>query len=235
MTPHDERHEMYLRDILVGDISEESVEARKTLGKCPDCRHRLAELRKVQTDLDRTARERDVMLRDARNRESAPGLDRVETTLRQAAAGSRSSSSPSAPNTRSWRWSLPAAIAASLAIAFLLLGPFSGDDKPTEPDTILGTRIVEVISPVGSYDAEPVFRWRGELPDEGWYEVKVYSVGAPPGATSMGESDQIDEPQWIPTATEVRDWPQAIEWEVRVYDAMGDTRGSSGRIRADRS
>ena len=106
MTPHDERHEMYLRDILVGDISEESVEARKTLGKCPDCRHRLAELRKVQTDLDRTARERDVMLRDARNRESAPGLDRVETTLRQAAAGSRSSSSPSAPNTRSWRWSL---------------------------------------------------------------------------------------------------------------------------------
>lgn len=244
MTEHDEQHDDslrevhddLLREILVGDRREDDPEVQAVLSTCKICRERLAEMRELTGHLDEMAALGPEIVAEATHERDAPGADRVENVLRRVAA-----ESPHQPPRRPRRFfALPlvGGAAALLVLSFLMWGRFPGGSSPTGPggvDTILGTEVVVALHPKATVSQFDRFEWQAELEKGSWVEVLIYRESAPPEETPLARSGEISESPWKPTTTESERWPDRIEWEIKVYDVLGDYQGTSGRVPASRT
>jgi hypothetical protein len=236
MNRHDPAHEDLLRDLAVGDLRDDSPEAQRLLESCAECRERLAELRRIAARLDEAGDLERRIRAEAEKSAGPPGeADRVGEILRAAAAGAR-------PATRDARAPSPTSRRAAIAAIFLIgaaglialaLRTFSGNEgEPSDPT--MGAGELEATAPKGLVGEFTTFEWQGDLPAQGWFEVRVYRAGAPPGERALAEPGPIEETSWTPGTGATQLWPREIEWEVRVFDAEGNPRDSTGRIAATR-
>lgn len=232
MSPHDPAHEDLLRDLAVGDLADDAPAARRLLESCAECRERLAELRRIAARLDENGDLERRIRAEAERSAGPPGeADRVAEIVRAAAAGAR-------PATRDVRGASPTTRRAAIAAIFLIgaaglialaLRTFSGNEgEPSDPT--MGAGDLVATAPRGQVGEFTTFEWRGELPAQGWFEVRVYRAGAPDGERALAESGPIEETSWTPGTGATQLWPREIEWEVRVFDAEGSSRDGTGRI-----
>jgi len=245
MTRHDPAHEERLRDLAVGDLADDAPAARELLASCAECRERWAELRALAARLDEAGEfERQVRAEAERSAGPAAEADRVAEILRAAAAGVRPATrgaggvprgGAATPMRR--RAAIAAIFLIAAAGALFLLRAFTGHEaEPTDSiDPILGVGEVEAIAPRGLVPDFATFAWRGERPPQGWFVVRVFRAGAPPGERPLAESGEILETSWTPGTGVTQLWPREIEWEVRVFDAEGNSPDATDRIAAARS
>lgn len=213
---HNPEHTEQLFELLGGADPRREF-ARSPLAPCRDCARELDELLATQDDLESAARDAREAIEDARDEGPAPGERRVDEFLRRQIALRR-------PNRRG-RWRIAAAVAAlaaGLALVFLWRQP-----SPIEPvGPPLGAAIV-LERPVGAAPPSvPQFAWRAELPQGGWYIVRVFDSAK---STQLLDSTELEEPQWTPNTTDASRLPDQFEWCVLVYDSAGRLAASSER------
>ena len=228
---HPEAHDTLMRDILTGGSDAEKAFASSELADCPECERTFAELRDKVAQLDDAGSVEQAELAAITAADAAPAAreDRVLDGLRDAM---RTEFGPD-PDVRSGWASLarfaPGLVGAAAAIwlAFVLFVP----SEPTpafDPDARLGTADApQDLEPSGTVDAWGSFTWRGALPDEGYFVVRIYDADWNP----IVESPRLFENRWTPPSTQPL--PAAIHWNVSTYaphaprNAQAETNASA--------
>jgi len=234
MSAHDVTHDELLAEIVTADGDSREAFERSELASCVACRATFEEQLELCGQLDALGVAERAALQDA-FRGPAPAAGRAEAALRArilqdtarapaSTAGERAPRGSRTPASarRPWAWAGLAA-AAALVVLFLQLqggDPPAGPPSGPSPDVILGETF-EVLGPVGEVDLFDTFRWRGELPPGGWYQVVLYARTADGGFEERAESDRLSAPSWTPAAAVLADLPREIRWTVQVYRGSG--------------
>ena len=101
---------------------------------------------------------------------------------------------------------------------------------------MLTTSDYECLEPVGHFDDDSVFSWRGTLPSSGQFEVFVCEEKASGGRGKvLFTSGRWDKTSWTATHAQMQSLPDAIVWYVRVFDGAGQYVTESPQARAQRS
>lgn len=115
------------------------------------------------------------------------------------------------------RLGLALALAAAAVLALIVL--WRGLARPPEPERLFVGESTTCVAPAGEVDDFATFRWDAELPPAGYYQVAVWAADDPPSAAPRIVSKRLDQPSWTPDPEEASALPDAIRWQVRVYDA----------------
>ena len=205
-------HDSVLEAVVVGDLAEDSAEARAVLEGCAPCRAKLAELRAVTGLIDdEVAQMRDVFAESA-TVVDAPGADRVHATIAGQTGGGTIT-----PMTRPIGRRAFAAAAALLVVAgaAFFVGKYAGDEGP---DSVLGIHSLECVFPRGEVDAVGYFEWAGELPDGEFFVIEFYDDAGDTDVAPLKKIEYLTETRW-----EVRDplpWSR-FQWRVVTTNDLG--------------
>ena len=217
---HDESHEQRLHAHLAGDVEAADPGLQEQLRRCSSCRSRLAELQSVTELLEQVGSERRRSLRELPDPATAPGAERVASTLRALAAGQAPPRVAPAPrSTQLWRISLAA---ASVLAAGWLVKALLPDGEAPGGDVTLGESVLPTLTPGDGAIVEEYgsFSWRDEAARSRHFELRIWAV----------ERSASDEPlitahptadHWEPTPQQRSDLPDAIFWEIVGYDDLG--------------
>jgi hypothetical protein len=227
---HTREHESWLEEWILGTPDAISADRARELERCEVCADARARMTSVRSALQRDARIEREDLEHARATISAPGLERVDSTLRAAipvrgTAQARPSRSP-----RIARFALAAGLLALIAGVLWLR---RGDDPRDVP---LNTTRIELLRPIGR-EGFSLFEWHYPvpLPSGASFVVTVYTVPEDPSKPARELKRQTTvESSWRPDGSETAKWPQQIEWQVRAV-ADGKYVDTSQRRRAERS
>jgi hypothetical protein len=167
----------------------------------------LAPFEEVTAALER-AGER-VRVQDWRAGEPVPGEERALAALESALA-------PQRP--RRSRWVGVGLAAAALLVAVLFVRELLPTDKNVPDGLFVGTSSYNALAPVGEVDDFGTFRWDGALPPNGFYQVAVWGAADDVGTQPRTLSGELSEASWAPDPTVAEGWPDAIRWQVRVYE-----------------
>lgn len=213
MSGPNEEFDDLLRRLVTGELDPASSEGRAALERHPKLLEAHEESMETLALLDAAGEYARGLARDVEERESAPGDERVEATLRGEVSRRGRPGRPRLARPMAW-----AAAALLLVMAGFALWP-SGDGSG-------GTRMlgggITGMEPSGAGAVFESFHWEYALPAGGWFEVTVY---AEDGA-QLERSGELTEPAWPVGAATSATWPDRIRWEVRAFDAGGRPEGS---------
>lgn len=216
---HDPAHEELIRELFLGERDASDPEVAQRLAACAACRQLQQGLLRTVERLEAAGvEERDVL---ASYGEHARDEDRgnVRATLERLAAEESGGGARRG-------WLRLAAAAVIVAAAFFswrqLRPPGSGTPGDPSPPQYLGVGDLALDEPRGEAARWSVFRWRAELPPNGYYELRVYD------ATPEGDGERLLKIRprtetWTPTDEELELLPDRIRWELDVYRADGRT------------
>jgi hypothetical protein len=117
------------------------------------------------------------------------------------------------------RWTLPIAVAAGLAFAFVVWSVLTDARKS---DHVLGAYAVECRAPVGKVEQYTEFRARGAKPAHGWFRFEIFDESAAPGSPPVLAADHRPEITWHPKQEELAQLPDRIRWRAAAVDANGN-------------
>lgn len=195
---------------------------------------RPGELRDVEERLVREQEERRRVLDEVSRQVATPAEDALIDSFRAIARGGAPAASdahgPAFPVRPFWNRPLVLA-AAGLLIAAIAwaIGRFGADSH--RPNGGTGDRIrlgsaIRCLGPIGSVDAIEEFRWQGELPAGGYYELIVSDAA---GDELFREPD-LDEARYRPTDRQREALADSIRWRVVAKDATGAELGSDEKL-----
>lgn len=191
MTELSPAEEQILEEVALGERSHDDPEVRDMADRNLVFAERLAELDAVQSLLDQTGQEQALTLAEAER------VRRAE----------------SSPVRRVWLG------VAALALVSLALWSFSdGDDLGIPHGQRMGNNAVELLAPAGEVASFSEFRWRFELPANGWFTLRVFDAES---GIEIGRADEWTADAWAPRESATGGWPNRIRWTVEAYDANG--------------
>jgi hypothetical protein len=139
----------------------------------------------------------------------AAGEERALAGLERAMAA--------APSARRLSPALVLALAAAAVLALIAL--WRGLTRPPEPERLFVGESATCVAPAGEVDDFATFHWEAQLPPAGYYQIAVWAASDPPSAAPRIVSERLDQPSWTPDPEQASALPDAIRWQVRVYDA----------------
>lgn len=205
-----------MRRLLTGEVDPASEEARAALEAAPELRERLRRAQEVVEAID------------GAGADAPPEVERVpfaEPPPEWLASEPKRKRSPE------FYW-----ISGSAAIAAALLIYLMVTSDPTVYDPTRRTDVgpqIEFRGPMGLMSDYGTFAWSCELSPGGHYEVQVYADAEGDFGPAIERSPPLDEPEWDPGPEVTATWPDAIRWEVLVYDGEGRVE-TSAAIEASR-
>ena len=218
---HDEAHEAILRDVLTGDrsASEEAVTRLQTT--CTECREQLGDYRGLGEILDEEASLEREVLQAARRATSASGDRQVSATFRRLVTeGQRRAGERGRPTWSLSNWLLAAAASLTMigGLGFLLQNEPS---SPSDPVYLGGAQSL-TLAPLGRTPAGDLqFRWEGQAPRGGCFEVRVWRAADQRTATPLLTKLSITATSWTPAPEQAALLSGTLRWEVRVVLAQG--------------
>lgn len=181
-----------------------------------DARASLAPFDEV-TDLLERAGERERALELAGATRPAPGEDRAALELERALAGPVPGIA--APRSRARAILVAVLAAAAVVVAFVALGRRLGPGDEGVPGGLyVGSATCRALEPVGDVARYAPFRWEARVPAGGYAMVAVWAADDPAESTPRLVSGELNELAWSPAAEELAELPDAIRWQVRVYE-----------------
>ena len=119
-------------------------------------------------------------------------------------------------------------LAAAAAILLFVLAPWRNRSavpadlgtETGEDGRWLGSAPWTALAPKGEVEGWGSFRWTGQVPRGGWFELVVSD-----GETGerLARIEELSSNEWTPLDSST--W-SAIEWQLTVYEASGDLRHS---------
>ncbi len=209
---HDEGHERRLLDLLLGESQEDAA----LVEECDECKARQVELAPlVKSMLEQGAQERSRLYDEAQQ----PDPDADEEATLEAFMATMQERDAQRGRPRLYGW-LTAAAAAILVAIFVLM---PNDENP-EP-FYLGSGGLDLgLQPQGEAAEAPEFVWKDVAP-AGSYTVEVRKLDFPDGPPLVRFPD-LEDAAWKPDPTTLEALKSGIRWEVYVYDALGQLKGS---------
>jgi hypothetical protein len=223
---HPPSHEQVLQRVATADLSLQCPEVEQLIQDCSICREELSRWQQLADSLEDYSAE----MHQVRSLREEPDEPRVRDHLRTLGAPGQPDVVTRASSRRWWLQWLAAA-----AVLLLLFWWGSRPAAETAPDVprFLGTEARRCLGPVGPVLAYEEFRWQGERPAGGWFELEILAVSAEPGAAEVDHREfsihvpRLTEPVWRPTAEQLPSLPSAIFWKVTWYDASGQPCGQA--------
>jgi hypothetical protein len=218
-----------MQRLLVGDLDEDSEEARAFFAAHPDARAELAGLRRAEGLVWQARRERDLDVQLALELPDSPaspvstGPD-VEGLLNEALSGSAgaragATAATALPRPRSTRgWPVAAATLAAALLAVLLWRPWLAPDSAQilDPGPTLGSGL-RLTHPLGEADGIDEFRWEYDLEPGQYFIVSVFDPGD--RLHPLTTSPELEHAAWKPDPVEMQAWPDTFEWQVSVMSS----------------
>lgn len=220
MQPHNPSHGALLERILVGDLPRTTAEARAVLDHCQACRESLAELDRLQRQLDAVGADERAGVAQTASANLDPASERRVRDFVVARAQAQRKTSH-----RGRKFALALAASLCALVAYGVLRPV-----PPTPlvDVTLGgiLTVPEGISPIGEVADFGSFQWRGPLlaADES-YTLRITNLDALDAEALV--IDYIMEPRWLRDSAGVLASkrvakffganPTKIEWQVEIH------------------
>ncbi len=214
MSSHREQnHAQSLRDLLAGSHDPWQEFATSQFASCEECRAEIQSLHSVADHLDDAAADAHRQEQDS-NSYREPGLEQQLTDFLRAQVKSR------ARRSKMPRRVLGGAALTAIAATLLLFILFprsspSPDGSEFNPNVRLGNP--RLLSPEGEVSTFEEFSWDRQVPQGGWFVVRVHDASAPDDV-ALTTTDRLGEPRWRPRPEEREAWPDQIFWVVEVYD-----------------
>lgn len=233
-----------MRRLLSGELDPASEEARAALEAAPELRERLRRAQEVVEAIDSGAGAPAGNAAPPAGGAAPPGGGgaAVPETVAPAVEFERVpfaepppewlASEPKRKRPASFYWVSGSAIAAASLLIYLMLASDPAVYDPTRR-TDVGPQI-EFRGPMGLTSDYGVFAWSGDLAPGGHYEVQVYAQSEDGFGAAIERSPSLQEPLWDPGPEVMASWPDAIRWEVLVYDGEGRLE-TSAAIEASRT
>ncbi len=221
-------HEELVRRVLLEEVPQADERVHRLVAGCPRCSTQLKEHAQISAMLNEGGDlEMQSILREALEMDQFPGDEQVDRVLSSLAAGEPVGTLGGGR----WRFRSVAmlAAAAALILAVVLTGGF-GEEEPTpERATHLGptqeagegTTSGAQFGPQGhDADFSRVY-WELEIPDGGFYEVRVYDNTAGSRGELLITAEELEDPEWRPKKMEREKLTEAVLFEVVCFDAAG--------------
>lgn len=223
---HDEKHEIVLQAMLVGDLEPEAPAARAQLQSCAECSSTWVEMQRVTRGLDELAHPQAQVLAEAMRLREAPGGAGADQALRRAIAQSQPRAAEGKARSRRWTLFVAAAVVLVVGIA-RLWWPADRDTHPVDPQ--LGNQ----------FDLTPSDKCPALFPIRWSYTLTRGQQATLTIQTRKGSADEwrqiYDGPFrgpgliWNPTAEEQRACGDRIRYRVTLDNAENEHLSSGWR------
>jgi hypothetical protein len=218
MSSHSTQHDDFLLELMGDSDDPRQALAKSAQGDCPACKASLEAYLATESQLAGAAEHLQDTVPD--DTDADPELAaKYEKIIRQQ-VGAESS------DLQRKHW----AVLLTTAAAILLLVLFGRDWwNPGRSAEQLGPEDLRLLAPAAEASSWAAFTWQGELPPQGWYSVEVWQESDDGGREVLGGADHLQEPSWTPADSMMTEWPEAITWEVSVFNSSGELQFSSSQ------